>query len=81
MSRLMTDVDRNWRYVIGLTLIVGYVGPAAISLFHQVPATDAAEVFGQPSWTPLLVAIRAARATSIAILPLDDSTTATLVGD
>ncbi len=42
----MTDVDRHWRYVIALTLIVGYVGLAAISFFHQVPANNTRFVDG-----------------------------------
>ena len=42
----MTDVDRHWRYVIALVLIVGYVGLAAISFFHQVPANNTRFVDG-----------------------------------
>lgn len=36
----MNDVDRHWRYIIALTLIVGYVGLAAISFLHHVPANN-----------------------------------------
>ena len=42
----MNDVDRHWRYIIALTLIVGYVGLAAISFFHQVPANNTRFVDG-----------------------------------
>lgn len=42
----MTDVDRHWRYVIATILIVGYVGLAAISFFHQAPANNTRFVDG-----------------------------------
>ena len=42
----MSDVDRHWRYVIALTLIVGYIGLATISFFHQVPANNTRFVDG-----------------------------------
>jgi len=42
----MSDVDRHWRYIIAFTLIVGYVGLAAISFFHQVPANNTRFVDG-----------------------------------
>lgn len=42
----MNDVDRHWRYIIALTLIVGYVGLAAISFYHQVPANNTRFVDG-----------------------------------
>ena len=42
----MTDVDRHWRYIIATILIVGYVGLAAISFFHQVPANNTRFVDG-----------------------------------
>lgn len=42
----MTDVDRHWRYGIAVMLIVGYVGLAAISFFHQVPAANTRFVDG-----------------------------------
>ena len=42
----MTDTDRHWRYVIAVILIVGYVGLAAISFFHQVPTNNTRFVDG-----------------------------------
>lgn len=42
----MTDVDRHWRYVIAVLLILGYIGLAAISFFHQVPANNTRFVDG-----------------------------------
>ncbi len=42
----MTDVDRHWRYGIAVILIVGYVGLAAISFFHQVPSNNTRFVDG-----------------------------------
>jgi hypothetical protein len=42
----MNDVDRHWRYIIALTLIVGYIGLATISFFHQVPANNTRFVDG-----------------------------------
>jgi hypothetical protein len=42
----MTDVDRHWRYIIAVILIVGYIGLAAISFFHQVPANNTRFVDG-----------------------------------
>ena len=42
----MNDVDRHWRYIIALTLIIGYVGLAGISFFHQVPANNTRFVDG-----------------------------------
>lgn len=42
----MTDVDRHWRYAIAVLLIAGYVGLAAISFFHQVPANNTRFVDG-----------------------------------
>lgn len=42
----MTDTDRHWRYTIAVILIVGYVGLAAISFFHQVPANNTRFVDG-----------------------------------
>jgi hypothetical protein len=42
----MTDVDRHWRYVIAVILIAGYIGLAAISFFHQVPANNTRFVDG-----------------------------------
>lgn len=42
----MTDIDRHWRYGIAVVLIVGYVGLAAISFFHAVPANNTRFVDG-----------------------------------
>lgn len=42
----MTDTDRHWRYTIAVILIIGYVGLAAISFFHQVPANNTRFVDG-----------------------------------
>lgn len=42
----MTDVDRHWRYVIAVILIVGYIGLAGISFFHAVPANNTRFVDG-----------------------------------
>jgi len=36
----MTDVDRHWRYIIALVLILGYVGLAALSFYHPVPPNN-----------------------------------------
>jgi hypothetical protein len=42
----MTDIDRHWRYTIAVLLIVGYIGLATISFFHQVPAANTRFVDG-----------------------------------
>jgi hypothetical protein len=42
----MTDVDRHWRYIIALVLILGYIGLAAISFFHAVPTNNTRFVDG-----------------------------------
>jgi hypothetical protein len=43
---MMTDVDRHWRYVIALVLILGYLGLAAFAFFHAVPAGNVRFVDG-----------------------------------
>jgi hypothetical protein len=42
----MINVGRHWRHIIALPPIVGYVGLAAISFVHQVPATNTRFVDG-----------------------------------
>jgi hypothetical protein len=42
----MNDIDRHWRYIIAVILIVGYVGLAGISFFHAVPANNTRFVDG-----------------------------------
>jgi len=42
----MTDVDRHWRYIIALVLILGYLALAAFAFFHAVPAGNVRFVDG-----------------------------------
>ncbi|WP_419827647.1 hypothetical protein [Sphingomonas sp.] len=42
----MNDIDRHWRYIIAVLLIVGYIGLAGISFFHQVPPNNTRFVDG-----------------------------------
>lgn len=42
----MSDVDRHWRYVIALVLIIGYLALAGAAFFHEVPANNTRFVDG-----------------------------------
>lgn len=42
----MTDIDRHWRYVIAVSLILGYIGLAVISFYVPVPKDNTRFVDG-----------------------------------
>lgn len=42
----MNDVDRHWRYIIALVLIIGYLALAGAAFFHEVPPNNTRFVDG-----------------------------------